>query len=157
MYLYFLGQYQYLFTFDGDLKCGQILPPVYITIMQLTHRHFNTSSKGTISSKPLWSLIFLFNIYKRTLCTVWRDYGNIKTLESCKWKSTVSKYYFTETSKYIRFFQWVGLCWLYLNSNYIYDSKKYFIFGNLQFWIQRLSLSATSIMDCQLLCQKFVE
>jgi len=40
------GQYQYLFTFDGELKCGHQLPPVYVTIMQLNHRHFNTSSQG---------------------------------------------------------------------------------------------------------------
>ena len=43
---YLIGQYQYLFTFDGELKCGKQLPGVYVTIMQLTHRHFNTSSQG---------------------------------------------------------------------------------------------------------------
>ena len=45
----FLGQYQYLFTFDGELKCGHQLPPVYVTIMQLNHRHFNTSSQARIT------------------------------------------------------------------------------------------------------------
>ena len=40
------GRYQYLFTFDHDLKCGKALPTVYVTIMELTHRHFNTSNEG---------------------------------------------------------------------------------------------------------------
>ena len=40
------GRYQYLFTVKGALQCGVPSPEVYVSIMELTHRHFNTSIEG---------------------------------------------------------------------------------------------------------------
>lgn len=51
------GRYQYLFTFDGHLSCGQPLPPVYVSIIEFTHRHFNTSSEGILAMNTIKHLL----------------------------------------------------------------------------------------------------
>ena len=40
------GRYQYLFTFEEPLKCGQSLPTVFVSMMEFTHYFFNSSNEG---------------------------------------------------------------------------------------------------------------
>ena len=51
------GKYQYLFTFEDKLQCGKSLPQVYVSIMELTHYHFNSSNAGIEAMNSIKSLM----------------------------------------------------------------------------------------------------